>query len=85
MFIYEFGIYVDGVLKDLYNYELFDLSEVNFERKIVIGKYLGRVVVVNKLSEYEMYIFLENVIKLLNVIRVIFIRLKRSLMDKEIF
>lgn len=32
MFVYEFGIYVDGVIKDFKNYEVFDLVIVGFER-----------------------------------------------------
>ena len=84
MFIHESGIHADGALKDPHNYEPFDPSEVNLERKIVIGKHSGRAAVVNKLSEYEMYISPENATKLLNAIRATSIRLKRSLMDKEI-
>ncbi|MDR1773496.1 MAG: homocitrate synthase family protein, partial [Clostridioides sp.] len=84
MFIHESGIHADGALKDPHNYEAFDPSEVGLERKIVIGKHSGRAAVVNKLREYEILVTPEMAGKILEDVRATSIRLKRSLMDKEI-
>ncbi|WP_315169140.1 homocitrate synthase [Metaclostridioides mangenotii] len=84
MFIHESGIHADGALKDPHNYEAFDPKEVALERKIVIGKHSGRASIVNKLNEYDIHVSPELAGKILEAVRATSIRLKRSLMDKEI-
>jgi len=50
----------------------------------LIGKHSGRASIVNKLNEYDIHVTPEIAGKILEAVRATSIRLKRSLMDKEI-
>lgn len=84
MFRHESGIHVDGALKNPENYEAFNPSEVGLERQIVIGKHSGKAAILNKFKEYDIELdeFLAS--KILEEVRSVSVRIKRSLFDKEI-
>jgi len=84
MFKHESGIHADGALKDPKNYEAFEPEEVGLQRQIVIGKHSGKAAIINKFLEYDIELSPEMASKVLEEIRSVSVRLKRSLFDKEI-
>lgn len=84
MFKHESGIHADGALKDPKNYEAFEPEEVGLQRQIVIGKHSGKAAIINKFIEYDIELSPEMASKVLEEIRAVSVRLKRSLFDKEI-
>ena len=84
MFRHESGIHADGALKNPENYEAFDPSEVGLERQIVIGKHSGKAAIINKFKEYDIDLDNEVANKVLEEVRAVSVRMKRSLFDKEI-
>lgn len=84
MFKHESGIHADGALKDPKNYEAFEPEEVGLQRQIVIGKHSGKAAIINKFLEYDIELSPEMASKVLEEIRAVSVRLKRSLFDKEI-
>ncbi len=84
MFRHESGIHADGALKNPQNYEAFDPSEVGLERQIVIGKHSGKAAIVNKFREYDVELDDKMANLVLEDVRSVSVRLKRSLFDKEI-
>ena len=59
----------------LYNY---------LERQIVIGKHSGKAAIINKFKEYNIDLTDEEASKILEKVRALSVRLKRSLFDKEL-
>ena len=84
MFKHESGIHADGALKDPKNYEAFEPEEVGLQRQIVIGKHSGKAAIINKFLEYDIELSPEMALKVLEEIRAVSVRMKRSLFDKEI-
>ena len=84
MFAHESGIHADGAIKNPKNYEAFDPSVVGLERQIVIGKHSGRAAIVNKFKEYGIELTDEEANGILEMVRSLSVRLKRTLFDKEI-
>ena len=84
MFKHESGIHADGALKDPKNYEAFEPEEVGLQRQIVIGKHSGKAAIINKFHEYDIELSPEMASKVLEEIRTVSVRMKRSLFDKEI-
>lgn len=84
MFAHESGIHADGAIKNPKNYEAFDPSVVGLERQIVIGKHSGKAAIVNKFKEYSIELTNEEANSILEMVRSISVRLKRSLFDKEL-
>lgn len=84
MFRHESGIHADGALKNAENYEAFDPSVVGLERQIVIGKHSGRAGIINKFKEYDINLSEELATKVLEEVRNISVRVKRTLFDKEL-
>ena len=84
MFKHESGIHADGALKDPKNYEAFEPEEVGLQRQIVIGKHSGKAAIINKFLEYDIELSPEMASKVLEEIRSVSVRMKRSLFDKEI-
>lgn len=84
MFRHESGIHADGAIKDPKNYEAFDPAEVGLERQIVIGKHSGKAAIVNKFMEYDIELTDEEASRILEEVRSLSIKLKRSLFDKEL-
>ncbi|MGL6104512.1 homocitrate synthase [Romboutsia sp.] len=84
MFRHESGIHADGALKNPENYEAFDPSEVGLERQIVIGKHSGKAAIINKFEEYDVHLSDDVASVVLEEVRSISVRMKRSLFDKEI-
>ena len=84
MFKHESGIHADGALKDPKNYEAFEPEEVGLQRQIVIGKHSGKAAIINKFLEYDIELSPEMASKVLEEIRAVSVRMKRSLFDKEI-
>ena len=84
MFKHESGIHADGALKDPKNYEAFEPEEVGLQRQIVIGKHSGKAAIINKFHEYDIELSPEMASKVLEEIRAVSVRMKRSLFDKEI-
>lgn len=84
MFAHESGIHADGAIKNPKNYEAFDPRAVGLERQIVIGKHSGKAAIVNKFKEYNIDLTDEEASKILEKVRALSVRLKRSLFDKEL-
>lgn len=84
MFKHESGIHADGAIKNPKNYEAFDPSEVGLERQIVIGKHSGKAALVNKFEEYDIDLSTDMANRLLEEVRAVSVRMKRTLFDKEI-
>ncbi|MGL5647331.1 MAG: homocitrate synthase [Clostridium sp.] len=84
MFAHESGIHADGAIKNPKNYEAFDPNVVGLERQIVIGKHSGKAAIVNKFKEYGIILEKDEADIILEKIRAISIRMKRSLFDKEL-
>lgn len=84
MFKHESGIHADGALKNPKNYEAFEPEEVGLQRQIVIGKHSGKAAIINKFLEYDIELSSEMATKVLEEIRSVSVRMKRSLFDKEI-
>lgn len=84
MFAHESGIHADGAIKNPKNYECFSPDEVGLERQIVIGKHSGKAAIVNKFNEYNIDLTTEEATYVLEQVRALSVRLKRSLFDKEI-
>ena len=84
MFKHESGIHADGALKNPTNYEAFDPKEVGLERQIVIGKHSGKAAIVNKFKEYDINLNDEDASIMLESVRALCIRAKRTLFDKEL-
>ena len=85
IFAHESGIHGDGVLKNPLTYEVFSPEEVGLERQMVIGKHSGSASIRAKFSK-EYFIELDNkeAAEILERVRAMSIRLKRSLFDKEL-
>ena len=84
MFAHESGIHADGAIKNPKNYEAFDPCAVGLERQIVIGKHSGKAAIVNKFKEYNIDLTDEEASAILEKVRSLAVRLKRSLFDKEL-
>ena len=84
MFKHESGIHADGALKNPTNYEAFNPKEVGLERQIVIGKHSGKAAIVNKFKEYDINLNDEDASIMLESVRALCIRAKRTLFDKEL-
>ncbi|MCR4943140.1 MAG: homocitrate synthase [Clostridium sp.] len=84
MFAHESGIHADGAIKNPKNYEAFDPHSVGLERQIVIGKHSGKAAIVNKFKEYNIELADEEASAILESVRALSVRLKRSLFDKEL-
>lgn len=84
MFRHESGIHADGALKNPKNYEAFDPSEIGLQRQIVIGKHSGKAAIINKFSEYNINLTDEMAAKILEEVRSLSVKLKRTLFDKEL-
>ena len=84
MFAHESGIHADGALKDPHNYESFSPDEVGLQRQIVIGKHSGRAAIVYKFHEYGITLSDDEAKAILEDVRALSVRLKRSLFDKEL-
>lgn len=84
MFAHESGIHADGAIKNPKNYEAFDPHAVGLERQIVIGKHSGKAAIINKFKEYNIDLTDEEASKILEKVRALSVRLKRSLFDKEL-
>ena len=84
MFKHESGIHADGALKNPTNYEAFDPKEVGLERQIVIGKHSGKAAIINKFKEYDINLNDEDASIMLEAVRFLCIRAKRTLFDKEL-
>lgn len=84
MFKHESGIHADGALKNPTNYEAFDPKEVGLERQIVIGKHSGKAAIINKFKEYDINLNDEDASIMLEAVRSLCIRAKRTLFDKEL-
>ena len=84
MFKHESGIHADGALKNPTNYEAFDPKEVGLERQIVIGKHSGKAAIINKFKEYDINLNDEDASIMLESVRALCIRVKRTLFDKEL-
>lgn len=84
MFAHESGIHADGAIKNPNNYEAFEPCAVGLERQIVIGKHSGKAAIINKFKEYNIDLSNEEATKILEKVRALSVRLKRSLFDKEL-
>ncbi|MGL5694195.1 MAG: homocitrate synthase [Peptostreptococcaceae bacterium] len=84
MFKHESGIHADGALKNPINYEAFDPKDVGLERQIVIGKHSGKAAIVNKFREYDINLNDDDARLMLEAVRALSIRAKRTLFDKEL-
>lgn len=84
MFAHESGIHADGAIKNPKNYEAFDPRAVGLERQIVIGKHSGKAAIINKFKEYNIDLTDEEASAILEKVRSLAVRLKRSLFDKEL-
>lgn len=84
MFAHESGIHADGAIKNPKNYEAFDPRAVGLERQIVIGKHSGKAAIINKFKEYNIDLTDEEASAILEKVRTLAVRLKRSLFDKEL-
>lgn len=84
MFAHESGIHADGAIKNPKNYEAFDPGIVGLERQIVIGKHSGKAGIINKFREYGVELDSSSAQDILEMVRSISVRLKRSLFDKEL-
>ena len=84
MFAHESGIHADGALKNPKIYEAFTPNAVGLQRQIVIGKHSGKAAIINKFKEYNIILTDEEAKDLLEEVRALSVRLKRSLFDKEL-
>lgn len=84
MFAHESGIHADGAIKNPKNYEAFEPNVVGLERQIVIGKHSGKAAIINKFKEYNIDLTDEEAQAVLEHVRTLSVRLKRSLFDKEV-
>jgi homocitrate synthase NifV len=83
-FAHESGIHGHGVLKNPTTYEPFNPEEVGGERRLVIGKHSGKHLVSNLLQQYGIALSLEETRSLLDAVRDLSIKLKRSLTPDEL-
>ncbi len=83
-FTHESGIHADGVLKDPALYEPYRPEETGGVRKIVLGKHSGRRALLHKLKELGLPLESLQVSDLLEKVRCLSLRRKRSLADWEL-
>lgn len=68
VFSHEAGIHVDGLLKDVRMYELFDPAMVERKREVTLGKLSGKASVQYKLNEFKMEMDEEKKARLLELV-----------------
>lgn len=83
-FAHESGIHCHGVLQNPLTYEPFSPSEVGGERYLVIGKHTGRHIITNLLQQYGITLTAEETRSLVDGIRNLSMKLKRSLNTDEL-
>lgn len=83
-FSHESGIHGHGVLKNPSTYEPFNPEEVGGERRLVIGKHSGKHLVNNCLQQYGIALSSEETQSLVDAVRNLSVKLKRSLTPDEL-
>jgi homocitrate synthase NifV len=83
-FAHESGIHGHGVLTNPSTYEPFNPEEVGLERRLVIGKHSGKHLVSNFLQQYGIALSLEETRSLVDAVRNLSVKLKRSLTPDEL-
>ncbi|WP_330203342.1 homocitrate synthase [Cyanobacterium sp. Dongsha4] len=83
-FTHESGIHGHGVLKNPATYEPFNPEEVGTQRCLVVGKHSGKHLVNNLLQQYGITLSLEEMSSLVDAVRELSIKLKRSLTPEEL-
>ena len=83
-FAHESGIHGHGVLHNPATYEAFTPEEVGRERRLVIGKHSGKHLVTNFLQQYGIALTLEETRSLVEAVRDLSVKLKRSLTPDEL-
>ncbi len=83
-FTHESGIHGHGVLTNPATYEPFNPEEVGAERRLVIGKHTGKHLVNNLLQQYGITLGLEEMGSLVDAVRDLSVKLKRSLTPEEV-
>ncbi len=78
VFTHEFGIHVDGLLKDARTYEAFDPMLFGREHTIVIGKHSGSAAVAAKLRQLQLPVSVEELGEILSCVRTHALDHKRS-------
>jgi homocitrate synthase NifV len=84
VFAHESGLHADGVLKDPRNYEGFDPAEVGLHRSMVVGKHSGASGLVERYREMGITVNRKEALSLIEQVRAIAQRTKRSLNDVEL-
>ncbi|WP_321531890.1 homocitrate synthase [uncultured Desulfuromonas sp.] len=84
VFSHESGLHADGVLKYPKNYEGFDPSEVGLTRHMVLGKHSGGHGLQSRLQTLGVHLEADKVKLLLQQVRTISQKYKRSLADDEL-
>ncbi len=84
VFSHESGLHADGVLKDPANYEGFDPAEVGLHRRLVVGKHSGTSGLIERYREMGIMVNRKEALSLIERVRAIAQRTKRSLNDAEL-
>ena len=84
VFSHESGLHTDGVIKNPANYEGFDPADVGLKRYIVLGKHSGTSGLVESYRDIGIAVSRKEAVQLLEQVRSISQRVKRSLNEKEL-
>jgi homocitrate synthase NifV len=84
VFSHESGLHADGVLKDPRNYEGYDPAEVGLDRRLVVGKHSGTSGLIDRYREIGIAINRKEALSLIEQVRSISQRMKRSLNDADL-
>jgi homocitrate synthase NifV len=84
VFAHESGLHADGVIKDPHNYEGFDPAEVGLKRQLVIGKHSGTNGLMERYRSIGIGVDRTMAAALLERTRLMAVRLKRDLTNREL-
>ena len=84
IFDVESGIHVDGILKNPKSFEPYEPSKIGKAIKIIIGKFSGNKAIKIKLNELNIPYNDKDIDKILNEVRTMSTKKKRSLDDSEL-
>lgn len=84
IFACESGIHLDGLIKNPSNYEPYDPSEVNLERKFLVGKKAGKKALYHKFETLGIKVEDHIIEELLMQVKVESSRLKTDLTDEAL-
>ncbi|MBP1751793.1 MAG: homocitrate synthase [Geobacteraceae bacterium] len=84
VFSHESGLHADGVIKNPFNYEIFDPSEVGLKRYLVLGKHSGTSALMERCREIGIIISKQEAVSLMECVRTAAQENKRPLDDSDL-